>query len=126
MVTVQLKAKEFFLIAYTLLNETSNSTFALLSRIKAATSGANDDDLVSVQASESEIEIVYRKLTNAPEGVFSNYNDSMFVQLSSQIEAGVQNNEEEWISIGSKITTIRTENLGRADQFIAYAKTKFA
>jgi hypothetical protein len=126
MVTVQLKAKEFLLIAYTLLNEPSNSTFGLLTRIKNATASQNDDTVVSVEASEAEVEMVYRKLTNAPEGIFNAYNDSMFNQLSSQIQAGAANDDQAWVSIGNKLSVIRAENLGRADQFIAFAKTKFA
>jgi len=126
MVTVQLKSKEFLLIAYTLLNEQSNATFGLLTRIKNATSSQDDDTVVSVDASEAEVEMVYRKLTNAPEGIFNTYNDSMFSQLSVQIQAGAANDDQEWISIGNKLSVIRAENLGRADQFIAYAKTKFA
>jgi hypothetical protein len=126
MVTVQLKAKEFLLIAYTLLNEPSNSTFGLLTRIKNATASQDDDTVVSVEASESEVEMVYKKLTNAPEGIFNESNDSMYSQLSAQIQDGIANNNQSWISIGSKLSAIRSENLGRVAQFVSFAKTKFA
>lgn len=126
MVTITLKSKEFLLIAYTLLSEESNSTFGLLSRIKTATNLATDDQLVSVDASTEEVEDVYKRLTNAPEGIFNNYNDSMFTQLTTQIQDGISNNDSDWILIGSKISAIRTENLARADAYVAYAKLKLS
>jgi hypothetical protein len=50
----------------------------------------------------------------------------MFAQLETQIADGVADNNAEWISIGQQLTTIRNENLAKADQFIAYAKNKLA
>lgn len=126
MVSVQLKTKEFYLVANSLLVEQSAQVFSLLDRIKTAANGQADDDLISVDATEQEIELVYRKLTLAPEGIYSEYNASMFAQLQTQIADGVAADNAEWISIGNKLQAIRTENLARADQFIAYAKLKLA
>lgn len=124
MVSVQLKVKEFYLIANSLLTEQSSQVFSLLDRIKAAVSGQADDDIVSVDATQQEVELVYRKLTLAPEGIYSEYNASMFGQLQVQIQDGVSSGDAEWIALGTSIEAVRTENLQRADNYIAYAKIK--
>ncbi len=121
---IQLKAKEFYLAAFTLFNEPSSQTFNLLHRIQVATTGVLDEDVVSVSAEVSEIELVYRKLTNSPEGVFAQINDAMYLGLSAQIAAGIANNDAEWIELGTKLGAIRDENLSLANSYIAYAKQK--
>jgi hypothetical protein len=126
MVSVQLKSKEFYLIAFNFLNDTSANSFSLLDRIKTATAETEDEDLVSIDASKDEIILAYRKLTNSPEGIYNEYNASMFTQLQTQIADGVANDNQEWIEIGQQLTTIRNENLAKADQFISYAKNKLA
>jgi hypothetical protein len=126
MVQVTLKAKEFLLIAYTLLNESSNQSFSLLQRIKDAVDGVGDDDLVSINTNEAEVEYVYRKLTLSPEGIFNEPNTSMFQQLQVQIQTGISAGNQEWIFIGDKLTAIRIENLSKANQYINYAKQKLA
>jgi hypothetical protein len=126
MVSVQLKVKEFYLIAFNFLNDSSSISFSLLDRIKSACQGAADDDIVTVQATEAEVQLAYRKLTNAAEGIYREYNLSMFTQLETQIQAGVAAGIDEWIWIGTNLQTIRNENLARADEFISYAKNKLA
>ena len=128
MIPVQLKAKEFYLIAYLLLSDESSQTFNLLNRIREAIIGAaaEDDDLVVVNVTKEEVINAYRKLTFAPEGIFNDANTSMYNQLSSQIATGVLNNEQEWVALGETLSGIRTENLNRANDFIAVAKTKLS
>lgn len=126
MVSVQLKVKEFLVIANSLFTEQSSQAFSLLSRIKSATSGQSDDALVTVDATTQEVELVYRKLTLSPEGIYSEINASMFAQLQAQIVAGTTAGDTEWIYIGTNLNAIRTENLGRIDDYVNYVKAKFA
>lgn len=126
MVTVNLKAKEFYLIAFNFLNDSSSTSFSLLDRIKTACVGANDNDVVSISATTDEVQLAYRKLTNSAEGIYSEYNQLMFTQLQTQIQDGIASNDDEWILIGTNISAIRNENLARADEFISYAKMKLA
>jgi hypothetical protein len=126
MVSIQLKSKEFLLIAYNLFSEPSNQSFSLLDRIKSATNGKEDDDLTIVSASKDEVITIYKKLTNQSEGVYNQINDSMFTQLQSQMADGIASNEDEWIEIANKISIIREDNLSKVDVFISYIKEKFA
>jgi hypothetical protein len=126
MVTVTLKAKEFYLIAFNFLNDTSSVSFSLLDRIKSGCDGAADDDLVSIQATTDEVQLAYRKLTNSAEGIYSEYNASMFAQLQVLITDGIAANDGEWILLGNTLSAIRTENLSRAGEFVNYAKLKLA
>lgn len=126
MLPIQLKTKEFYLIANSLFNDPSSQVFSLLDRIKSATEGKQDNDLTIVNATNQEIEIVYRKLTMSPEGIYNESNASMFSQLNAQVQQGISDNDQEWIDLGFTLNQIRTRNLAAAEEIMAYAKSKLA
>lgn len=121
---IELKSKHFYLIASILLKDSGAKWFSLLNKIKDATAGANDDDLVVVETTKDVLVEVFRGIANLPEGSFTNINNEMLTILQPQIATGIANNVQEWIDAGTEIEAIRNENLSRADLLIGWAKTQ--
>lgn len=123
-IEIELKSKHFYLIASILLKDAGAKWFATLNKIKDATAGKNDDDLVIVETTKDILVEVYRGIANLPEGSFTNINNEMLSILQPQIVTGVANGVQEWIDAASELSAIRTENLSRADVLIGWAKTQ--
>lgn len=123
-IEIELKSKHFYLIASILLKDAGAKWFATLNKIKDATAGKNDDDLVIVETTKDILVEVYRGIANLPEGSFTNINNEMLSILQPQIVTGVANGVREWIDAASELSAIRTENLSRADVLIGWAKTQ--
>lgn len=111
MISIQLKAKHFYLIASELVKQPAQLTFKVLSSIKTSCNGAADEDLVTVSASVGEIVDVFAKLAQRPEGSYNQINGEMLDLLIPQVTAGVLAEDPDWISLNNSISTIRTQNL---------------
>jgi hypothetical protein len=124
MINVELKVKHFYLIANTLLAEQAQYAFDILEKIKTACANQLDDTLVTVQTDPVMLVDVYKKMSVLQEGMYSVPNNEMVDLLNPQIQAGVANNDTEWITVGVEITAIRQANVDNITNLIAYAKDK--
>ena len=124
MIQLELKAKHYFLIADILFATAAYVSFSTLEKIKAACQGLNDDDTATVEIDVPTILSVFSILAQKPEGSYNNINTEMMDLLTSQIQAGVANNDSEWISLGEQVTNIRTSNLEVVTNAIASGKNK--
>lgn len=111
MISIQLKAKHFYLVANELFSQPAVSAFNTLSNIKTACSGVADDDLVTINASLNEIIGVFSRLAQRPEGSYNQVNSEMLDLLTPQVTAGVLAEDPEWIALNDSISSIRTQNL---------------
>lgn len=121
MINVQLKAKHYYFITDRLKDIVASQFFGLLNRIKAATTNAQDDDLVTVSASVSDTVTVYSICTGLPEGQVNTINSEMSDLLFTQIQANA--GQAEWAELAQRITEIRTANLAVTGNSIASGKT---
>jgi hypothetical protein len=126
MIQVELKAKHYYLIANILFRDSAINSFSLLQRIKDATDGVADDDLVTVTSTTEELLTSYRKLSNQPEGQYSQINAEMVALLTPQIQAGVAANDQEWIDVSIRITAMRATNDEIIQNYIVYGKTQLS
>jgi hypothetical protein len=111
MINLQLKAKHYYLIAADLFKLAAASSFKTLEKIKTGCDGLDDNDLVFIETRIEELIPVFTRLAQKPEGSYNNINTEMLDLLLPQITAGVSANDPEWIKLGERITTIRTDNL---------------
>ena len=124
MIQVQLKAKHYFLIADILFGAAAYVSFATLEKIKTACQGLQDDDTATVEIDVPTFLNVFNILTQKPEGSYNNVNTEMMDMLTPQIQAGVVNNDPEWISLGEQVTEIRANNLQVVTDSITSGKNK--
>jgi len=124
MIQVELKAKHYFLIADLLFGTAAYVSFATLEKIKTACQGLQDDDTATVEIDVPTFISVFSILAQKPEGSYNNVNTEMMNMLTPQIQAGVANNDPEWISLGDQVTEIRTSNLQVVTDAIASGKNK--
>jgi hypothetical protein len=124
MIQVELKAKHYFLIADILFGTAAYVSFPTLEKIKIACQGLQDDDAATVEIDVPTFLNVFNILTQKPEGSYNNVNTEMMDMLTSQIQAGIADGNEEWISLGEQVTTIRANNLQVVTDAIAGGKNK--
>ncbi len=124
MIQVELKAKHYFLIADILFGTAAYVSFTTLEKIKTACQGLQDDDTATVEIDVPTFINVFSILTQKPEGSYNNVNTEMMDMLTPQIQAGVADGNEEWISLGEQVTAIRTANLEVVTNAIASGKNK--
>ena len=124
MIQVELKAKHYFLIADILFGTAAYVSFLTLEKIKASCQGLQDDDVATVEIDVTTFLNVFNILTQKPEGSYNNVNTEMMDMLIPQIQAGVTDGNEEWISLGLQITEIRTANLQVVLNAITSGKNK--
>lgn len=124
MIQLELKAKHYFLIADILFGTAAYVSFPTLEKIKTACQGLNDDDTATVEIDISTVIYVFNILAQKPEGSYNNINTEMMDSLTLQIQAGVTNEDPEWISLGEQVTAIRTANLEIVTNAIAGGKNK--
>jgi hypothetical protein len=124
MIQVELKAKHYFLIADILFGTAAYVSFATLEKIKTACQGLQDDDTATVEIDVPTFISVFSILTQKPEGSYNNVNTEMMDMLTPQIQAGVADSNEEWISLGEQVTAIRTTNLEVVTNSIQNGKNK--
>ena len=144
MIQLELKAKHFYLIAdiifiesakYLRLQEylstrgasvgvNSNITQPVIDNIRTACQGKQDNDLVTVGVDTTSFVGVFQILAQKAEGSYNNVNTEMMDMLTPQIQAGVADGNEEWISLGEQVTTIRANNLQVVTDAIAGGKNK--
>jgi hypothetical protein len=124
MIQVELKAKHYFLIADILFGTAAYVSFATLEKIKTACQGLQDDDNATVEIDVPTFLNVFNILTQKPEGSYNNVNTEMMDMLTPQIQAGIADGNEEWISLGEQVTTIRANNLQVVTNAIAGGKNK--
>jgi hypothetical protein len=124
MIQVELKAKHYFLIADLLFGTAAYVSFATLEKIKTACQGLQDDDNATVEIDVPTFISVFSILAQKPEGSYNNVNTEMMDMLTPQIQAGVADGNEEWISLGEQVTAIRAANLEVVTNAIASGKNK--
>lgn len=124
MITVQLKAKHFYLISDILFGIAAYNSFSTLEKIKTACTGVQDEDLVNVTVDVSYMVEVFNILTSKPEGQFNIINTEMINLLLPQISAGVTANNQEWIKLATQIQKIRENNWNVVTSMIASGKSK--
>ena len=124
MIQVQLKAKHYYLIADILFGVAAYASFQLLEKIKVACQGLQDDDTATVEIDGASFINVFSVLTQKPEGSYNNVNTEMMDMLTPQIQAGVANDDPEWVALNEVITEIRTANLQVVTDAIASGKNK--
>lgn len=124
MIQLQLKAKHYFLIADILFATAAYVSFPTLEKIKVACQGLNDDDTATVEIDVPTVLSVFGILAQKPEGSYNNVNTEMMDMLTPQIQAGVANDDPEWISLGEQVTAIRSANLEVVTNSIASGKGK--
>ena len=122
MISVELKAKHFYLVAGELFKRPAEFTFKTLSNIKTSCTGAADDDLITITASVDEIVDAFTRLAQRPEGSYNQINGEMLDLLTPQVAAGVLADDPEWIALNERISTIRTQNLAIIDKEIINSK----
>lgn len=122
MVNVTLKAKHYYFIANDLKNYSAAEYFSLLQRIKVACVGVADDASVIVDVSVSDLVRVFNTISYKPEGQANRINTEMMDLLTPQIEAGIADNNAEWIEIGTTVTQIRNNNWLVTDNAITTGK----
>jgi len=111
MIQLELKAKHYFLVANILFGTAAYISFSTLEKIKAACQGLNDDDTATVEIDIPTVLSVFGILSQKPEGSYNNINTEMMDMLTLQIQAGIANDDPEWISLGEQVTAIRAANL---------------
>ena len=124
MIQVELKAKHYFLIADILFGTAAYVSFTTLEKIKTACQGLQDDDTATVEIDVPTFISVFSILTQKPEGSYNNVNTELMDMLTPQIQAGVADGNEEWISLGEQVTEIRANNLQVVTDAIASGKNK--
>ncbi len=124
MIQVELKAKHYFLIADLLFGTAAYVSFQTLEKIKTACQDLQDDDATTVEIDVSTFINVFSILAQKPEGSYNNVNTEMMDMLTPQIQAGVANNDPEWISLGEQVTAIRANNLQIVTNSIANSKNR--
>jgi len=124
MIQLQLKAKHYYLIANILFGTAAYVSFSTLEKIKAACQGLNDDDTATVEIDVPTVINVFSILAQKPEGSYNNVNTEMMDMLTPQIQAGVANDDPEWISLGEQVTAIRAANLQVVTDSIANGKNQ--
>ena len=124
MIQVELKAKHYFLIADILFGTAAYVSFSTLEKIKTACQGLQDDDVATVEIDIPTFINVFSILAQKPEGSYNNVNTEMMDMLTPQIQAGVANNDPEWISLGEQVTVIRASNLQVVTDAIISGKNK--
>jgi hypothetical protein len=124
MIQVELKAKHYFLIADILFGTAAYVSFTTLEKIKTACQGLQDDDTATVEIDVPTFINVFSILTQKPEGSYNNVNTEMMDMLTPQIQAGVADGNEEWISLGEQVTVIRANNLQVVTNSIQNGKNK--
>lgn len=124
MIQVELKAKHYFLIADLLFGTAAYVSFATLEKIKTACQGLQDNDNATVEIDVPTFISVFSILAQKPEGSYNNVNTEMMDMLTPQIQAGIADGNEEWISLGEQVTAIRESNLQVVTDAIASGKNK--
>ena len=124
MINIQLKAKHYYLISDVLFNGTAREAFSTLQKIKTACSGSNDEDVVSVVVDWRNIYQVFSILTYKPEGQYNRINSEMDDLLTAQVVSGSLSGNEEWVSLGQAVLTLKTENLSVVSGSIQSGKSK--
>jgi len=125
MINLELKAKHYYLIAETLFGFAAYTSFPTLNKIKTACKDVtNDDDLVTIESDVKTILQVFEILSQKPEGSYNQINSEMLDLLLPQIQAGVWDNDLEWIEFGANVASIRTRNLEVVNNEIANGKIK--
>jgi len=122
-IQVQLKAKHYFLIADILFGTAAYVSFSTLEKIKTACQGLQDEDDATVEIDVPTFINVFNVLTQKPEGSYNNINTEMMDMLTPQIQAGIANDDVEWISLGDQVTTIRAINLQIVTDLISSGKS---
>jgi len=124
MVQVQLKAKHYYLIADILFTTAAYVSFSILEKIKTACQGLQDNDTTTVEIDVTTFVTIFSVLAQKPEGSYNNVNTEMMNMLTPQIQAGIANNDPEWISLGEQVTAIREINLEVVSNSIENGKNK--
>ena len=124
MIQVQFKAKHYFLIADILFATAAYVSFSTLEKIKTACQGLNDDDTATVEIDVPTFISVFSILAQKPEGSYNDINTEMMDMLTPQIQAGIANDDPEWISLGEQVTEIRANNLAVITNTIQSGKNK--
>lgn len=105
MINITLKVKHFKFLAYVLKNIVSNDSFHILNQIKNNIDIEGDDtDDATINVIPANLIFVYPILSNMKEGEVATINDEMDTMLLPQMQAGVNNNEPEWIEVATFIT----------------------
>lgn len=122
MIQLQLKAKHFFFIANDLKNAAAYQFFSLLNRIKSATAGKENDELVTVETSVDDLIFVFRLLSEKKEGEANMINTQMMELITPQIQAGAGANNPEWLQVYQQITAVREANWAVTESAILSGK----
>lgn len=102
---ITLKVKHFKFLAYVLKNIVSNDSFHILNQIKNNVNIEDDDtNDATITVVPANLIFVYPILSNMKEGEVATINDEMDTMLLPQMQAGVNNNDSEWIELATFIT----------------------
>lgn len=119
--TIQLKAEHFYFITSQIYVRSLKDYFKLVNEIKIATTGVDDDDLVSVDADANQIIEIYSLLAGMPEGQVNRINTDMNTLLFQQIQ--LNDGIQEWDDLKNSIMAIRTTNWAITDNSIVSGKS---
>lgn len=110
-VSVSLKAKHFRLITYVLKYIVASDVFDVLAEIKnKVPDTADDEDVIEIQVVPEKLVYIYPILSEKSEGLVSEINKEMDYMLRPQMEAGLSENDDNWIFIATSIQALKTRN----------------
>lgn len=138
MITIQLKAKHYYYIAYYLRNKSIEQYYKLTNRIKTQLQNNLDmDAMFDIDVHPWEIIDIFSILTNLPEGQATMINAEMMDLLQPQMVTGITSemmngilpdldgNLPEnalWQTVAAGITARRNENFTARDAAITYGQ----
>lgn len=124
MISINLKAKHYYLIADILFSQAAYVSFSTLEKIKIACNGLQDEDIATVEIDINTFIDVFSVLAQKPEGSYNNINTEMMDMLIPQIQSGVSQQDPEWIQLADTIQSIRSSNLEVVTNSINSGKNK--
>lgn len=124
MINVNFKAKHYYLIADILFAQAAYVSFSVLEKIKTACNGLQDEDIATVEIDTNTFTEVFSVLAQKPEGSYNNINTEMMDMLTPQIQAGVAQQNPEWLQLADTIQSIRSSNLEVVTNSINSGKNK--
>lgn len=123
MINITLKAKHYRLIAYLLKNIAAYEVFDILSAIKNGVSPTSlDSDEITISIKPENLTYVYPLLSDMKEGEVAEINKEMDYMLRPQIEAGMMNNENEWVYVGTYIYNHKIKYQTKLQNYINQGK----
>jgi hypothetical protein len=124
--TLQLKAKHFYLIISLIKDKPVGQYLTTMSNLKAALTEDTDlEALISIECPVENLTEVYQLLSQKPEGLLTTLNDEMRELLLPQITAGVGAGNAEWVKVNAFITAVRALYVSDLEEMVTSGKQTF-